>query len=155
MSDCPFCKMISGELESIFVHQDPICSALMSFQPINPGHLMVIPNQHIQDLEDLPEETAAHLFLTGQQLGRALRNSGIQCEGINIFLTAGRASESKIPHLHLHVIPRFEGDGFEFLFSPRYAEIPILDELEKNAYHIKAALEMMTSHERMREDREQ
>jgi histidine triad (HIT) family protein len=141
MKDCPFCLFITGELEGIILHQDQICSAILSMQPINPGHLLVVPNQHIQDLDELPDETADHLFRLGRQIARAVRESGVKCEGINFYLADGRAADQKIPHLHLHIIPRFEDDGFIIQTSPRAAELPTREELLKNAHHIQKALE--------------
>jgi histidine triad (HIT) family protein len=113
----------------------------MDIQPINSGHMVIIPNEHFSGLEDLPQETGQHIFSVGQKLARALRGSGLQCEGINFFLADGKAAMQEVFHFHLHVIPRFDGDGFGFQFSPRYAELPTRDELEKDAFHIKRSLE--------------
>lgn len=113
----------------------------MDIQPINPGHILIIPNEHFIGLEDLPPEIGQHIFLIGQKLALALRNSGLQCEGINLFLADGKAAMQEVFHFHLHVIPRYENDGFGFQFSPRYAELPTRDELEKNAFHIKRSFE--------------
>ncbi len=141
MAACPYCKIVTGDLESIVVHQDQLCTAFMSIQPINPGHLILVPNEHIPDLEGLSPDTAAHLFQIGGQLGRAVRHSGIQCQGINLYLAESWAGSQEVPHLHLHIIPRFEGDGFDFQYSPRYAELPTRRELENNAFYIKQALQ--------------
>ncbi len=141
MENCLFCKIIAGDLEGTIVYKDEICTALMDIQPINPGHLMVIPNEHSKDLNDLPPETGMHIFAIAQKLAAGLRGSGILCEGINLFLADGKAAMQEVFHFHLHVIPRFDGDGFGFQFSPRYAELPTRDELNKNAYYIKQVLE--------------
>ncbi len=143
MNGCIFCKIISGELPGTLVYQDDLCTALMDIHPINPGHLLVIPNKHAPDLKTLPEETAKHIFATSQKLAASVRESGIRCEGINLFVADGKAAMQEVFHFHLHIIPRFEGDGFGFQFSPQYAELPTHDELEKNAYHIKQAIEFL------------
>jgi histidine triad (HIT) family protein len=140
MENCPFCKILTGELPSTQVYSDEICTALMDIQPFNPGHLLVIPNEHITGFSDLPTETGKHIFGIAQKLAQALQVSGIQSDGINLFLADGKAAMQEVPHFHLHIIPRFEGDGFELRFSPRYLELPTRDELEKNAHHIKQAL---------------
>lgn len=140
MSDCPFCNIIAGDLQGSFVYQDEICSAVMDIQPINDGHLLVMPNEHIPDLASVPPEAAAHIFLVAQKLASAIRQSGIQCQGINLFLADGKAAMQEVPHFHLHVIPRYQDDGFGFQFSPRYAELPTRKELDDNAYHIQQAL---------------
>jgi histidine triad (HIT) family protein len=138
---CPFCRILAGELEGTFVFQDQICSAIMDIQPINPGHLLVIPNDHHQDLQELPPETGKHIFKVAQRLAAALRDSGVKCEGINIFIADGKVAFQDVFHFHLHIIPRYTDDGFGLQFSPRYAELPTRDELEKNAFYIKQAIE--------------
>lgn len=141
MNDCLFCSILASDLESTKVYQDKECTVLMDIQPINPGHMLVIPNEHYPSLETLPIELGQHIFSVAQKIASALRNSGIQCEGVNLFLADGKAAMQEVFHFHLHVIPRFEGDGFGFQFSPRYAELPTRDELDKNAYHIQRSLE--------------
>jgi len=141
MDDCLFCSILASELESTKVYQDQECTVLMDIQPINPGHMLVIPNEHHPSLESLPVDLGQHIFSVAQKTASALRSSGIQCEGVNLFLADGKAAMQEVRHFHLHVIPRYEGDGFGFQFSPRYAELPTRDELEKNAFHIQRSLE--------------
>jgi len=140
MSDCPFCNILAGDLTGSFAYQDEICTAVMDIQPINDGHLLVMPNEHIPDLASLNPEAASHIFLVAQRLAQAVRESGVQCEGINLFLADGKAAMQQVPHLHLHIIPRYQDDGFNFQFSPRYFELPTREELDQNAFHIKQAL---------------
>ena len=140
MDKCPFCNILSGNLAGTIVHQDEVCTAFMDIQPINPGHILVIPNQHIADLNDLPPDVGKQIFSVGQKLASALRRSSVECEGINLFLADGKAAMQDVFHTHLHVIPRFEGDGFGFTFSPRYTELPTRDNLEYIGYQIKEAI---------------
>lgn len=141
MTDCPFCKIANGDLPASIVHQDDRVTAFLDVQPINAGHILIIPNEHVQNLENLPPEIGQHLFSLAQQIALAIRKSGIQSPGINFFLADGKQAMQEVPHLHLHVFPRFEGDGFEFQFSPTYFELPTRDELDKNAHHIKQSLQ--------------
>jgi len=140
VENCPFCKIMAGELPGTVVYSDEICTVLMDIQPINPGHLLVLPNEHYQEFNDLPQESGKHIFGIAQKVAQAVRKSGIRCEGINLFLADGKVALQEVPHFHLHIIPRFEGDGFGLQFSPRYAELPTRDELDKNSFHIKKAL---------------
>ena len=78
MDKCPFCNILSGNLEGTFVYKDEICTAIMDIQPINPGHILVIPNQHIPDLASLPPEIGKQIFSVGQKLASALRRSSVQ-----------------------------------------------------------------------------
>jgi histidine triad (HIT) family protein len=145
MSACPFCNIVTGELESTIIYQDQDCTVLMDIQPINPGHMLVIPNEHFPSLDSLPANLGQHIFTIGQKYAKALRESGIQCEGVNLFVADGKAAMQEVFHFHLHIIPRYEGDGFGFQFSPRYAELPTRDELEDNAYYIRQSLDNLTN----------
>jgi len=143
MDKCPFCNILAGNLEGTFVYKDEICTAIMDIQPINPGHILVIPNQHFPDLAGLPPVIGMQIFAVGQKIASALRRSSVQCEGVNLFLADGKAAMQDVFHTHLHIIPRFEGDGFGFTFSPSYAELPNRDELETIGYHLKEAINVV------------
>lgn len=145
VDNCPFCKILAGELPGTVVYEDEICTGIMNIQPFTPGHMLVIPNEHYSDFNDLPTKTVKHIFGISQKLAQAVRNSGIHCEGINLFLADGKVAMQEIPHFHLHIIPRYKGDGFGFNFSPRYAELPTRDDLNKNAVHIQQALNNIKS----------
>ena len=140
MSDCIFCEILAGRSPSSIVYQDDVCTAFMDIQPINPGHVLVIPNRHAAFLSDLDENTGAHMFRVAQHLARALRDSGVRCEGVNLFLADGEAAMQEIFHVHLHVFPRYEGDGFGLTFSPDYFDKPGRPELDKVAARIRNAL---------------
>lgn len=144
MNECPFCNILEGKIPGTLVYEDQICTAIMDIHPINPGHILVITNDHVPDLKGLKPDSGKHIFAVAQQLAGAVRNSGFQCEGVNLFLADGKAAMQDVFHFHLHVIPRYEGDGFGFQFSPRYAELPTRNELENNAYYIKQALENLS-----------
>ena len=139
MDDCIFCKILSGELPSSIVYQDDQCTALMDIQPVNPGHVLVIPNDHAAYLADLDEQVGGHIFQIGQRLAAALRKSGVRCEGVNFFLADGEAAMQEIFHVHLHVFPRYEGDGFGLTFSPDYFTLPERAELDRIAEDIQQA----------------
>ena len=141
MESCIFCDILAGKLPASMVHQDEICSVFMDIQPVNPGHVLVIPNDHAAYLADLEEDTGAHLFRIAQRTAAALRVSGVQCEGVNFFLADGEAANQDVFHVHLHVIPRFPEDGFGFRFSPSYFTRPERSELDGIAEDIRNALE--------------
>ena len=140
MSDCIFCEILSGKQPSSVVYQDDVCTALMDIQPVNPGHVLVIPNRHAAFLADLDEDTGAHMFRIAQRLAQALRGSGVKCEGVNLFLADGEAAMQEVFHVHLHVFPRFKGDGFGLTFSPAYFDKPDRSELDEVAEGIRNAL---------------
>src|SRR5207344_3416588 len=92
MSDCIFCDILSGNLPCSVVYRDKRCTALMDIQPINPGHVLVIPNSHATRLADLRETTGSEMFRVAQKVAAALRASGLRCEGVNLFLADGEAA---------------------------------------------------------------
>ena len=139
--DCVFCGILSGESEVSLVYRDEVCAAFMDIQPVNPGHLLVVPNRHAAYLADLREEEGAQIFRVAQRLAAALRRSGVKCEGINFFLADGEAAMQEVFHFHLHIIPRYRGDGFGLKFAPGYFQKPARGELNEAAGNIRAALD--------------
>ncbi len=135
--ECIFCQIVSGTKPSSTVYRDDACTAFLDIRPINDGHLLVIPNRHASFLVDLDPEDGARLFRVGQKLAGALRTSGIRCEGVNLLLSDGRAAMQEVFHVHLHVIPRFPGDGFGLRFGPGFGRRPERDLLDGIAEKIK------------------
>ncbi len=141
MNGCIFCEILAGRQPASRVYQDEVCTAFMDIQPVNPGHVLVIPNEHVVHLAELDEDTGAHLFVIGRKLAGAVRQSGVKCEGINLFLADGEAAGQDVFHVHLHVIPRYRKDGFGLRFSPRYFIRPPRSELEKLAQAIRGYMD--------------
>jgi len=139
-SSCVFCAILQGQAEASLVYADERVVAFMDIQPINPGHLLVVPRLHAPHLADLDPETGGHLFQVGMRLAAAVRRSGVRCEGVNLFLADGAPAGQQVPHLHLHVVPRFRGDGFGFRFNPDYFCRPDRAALEKVAESIRRAM---------------
>jgi len=115
----------------------------MDIQPVNPGHLLVVPRRHGPLMQDFDESTAAHVWLVAMRMGEALRSSGVRCEGINLLVPDGEAAFQDIPHFHVHVIPRYIGDGFGLTFPPGYENMPARAELDVIAQHVRAATEVV------------
>jgi histidine triad (HIT) family protein len=140
MNACIFCEIIAGNAEASLVYQDKLSIAFMDIRPVNPGHILVVPKQHAAGIAGLPEETGGHLFRIAQKLAAALYSSGLHCEGVNFFLADGEAAGQDVFHIHLHVLPRFSGDGFGLVFGPRYSRLPDRSELDEKAQEIRDAL---------------
>ena len=134
--DCKFCKLINKESPISIVYEDDKVISFMDIQPINPGHLLIIPKTHATNLKELEPDTGGHMFKTAMRLSSALRASGIRCEGVNFFLADGEVAGQDVFHVHLHVIPRFTGDGFGFKLNASYWVLPDREELDKIANKI-------------------
>ena len=139
--DCVICNIVSGGLEVSMVYQDDCCSAFLDHQPINPGHALVVPNRHASNLAELDEESGAQVFRVAQRIAVALRNSEVKCEGVNISLADGEAAGQEVFHVHLHVFPRYVGDGFSLRFGPHYRDKPKRQELNEIADRIRNTLQ--------------
>ena len=138
---CIFCEIIRGQAQASIVYSDQHVLAFMDIQPVNPGHLLVVPRVHANYLSALDPETGGRLFQAGMRMAAAISRSGIRCEGINLHLADGRAAGQEIFHVHLHVIPRFLGDGFGLRFGPEYYNLPDRSTLDRTATDIRMALE--------------
>jgi histidine triad (HIT) family protein len=140
MEACIFCEILSGKAPASLVYQDDICLAFMDIQPINPGHMLLIPRQHAASLADLPLEIGSHLFQVGQRLVQGLRLSGLPCEGVNLMLADGEAAGQDVFHVHLHIVPRLWQDGFGFKFPDNFWRKPPRAHLDLAAQKIRRAL---------------
>ena len=141
MKPCIFCEISDGKSESSKVHEDDICLAFMDIQPVNPGHVLVVPKVHFRDLSDLPADIGAHLFQVAQRISLTMPTTQVKSEGIALFLAHGEAAGQEVFHVHLHIIPRFTGDEFGFRFGPNYANLPQRSELDAVAAQIRRQLE--------------
>jgi histidine triad (HIT) family protein len=112
----------------------------MDIQPVNPGHVLIIPTYHAPSLAELDEESGAHMFGIAQRIAAALRDSGLKCEGVNFFLADGEVAGQEVFHVHLHVFPRYTGDGFGLRFGPGYGNRPARAELDAVADKILSVL---------------
>lgn len=138
---CIFCSILQGLAPASLLYQDERCTAFMDIQPVTPGHLLVVPNRHAACLAELDAEDGAQLMRVGQRLAAALRRSGLRCEGVNLFLADGKAAGQEVFHVHLHVFPRYAGDGFSLRFGPRYSTRPGRQQLDQAAQQIREALD--------------
>jgi len=140
MEDCTFCRIIKGVAPASIAYSDEKVMAIMDIQPVNSGHVLIIPKIHAAQLSELSEETGAHMFKIAMRITEALRQSDIKCEGINLFLADGEAAGQEIFHVHLHVIPRSRGDGFKIKFGPNYSSRPEREELYRIGEKIREAM---------------
>lgn len=136
-SDCPFCAMAAGASPASVAYEDDRVIAFMDTGPVNPGHLLVVPRRHAASLADLDEDTGAHLFRVTLRMAAAVRGSGVRCEGVNLFLADGEAAFQEVFHAHVHVFPRFRGDGFRV--DADWSQRPARDELDRVAALIRRA----------------
>jgi diadenosine tetraphosphate (Ap4A) HIT family hydrolase len=136
---CVFCDIVAGNVPASVVYRDNRCLAFMDIRPVTPGHLLVIPLAHSAHLADLDAATGGHLFVVAQKLAAGIRRSGLAADGINFFLADGEAAGQEVFHVHLHVFPRFRGDGFGLRFAPEYGQPVARERLDSEANAIATA----------------
>lgn len=136
---CIFCKIVRRELPSSILAEDHHTVAFLDIRPINPGHFLVIPKAHAARLADLPPGEGGRIFEMARELTPALYASGVKCEGVNYHLADGEVAGQEILHVHLHVYPRYAGDGVGLRMGPRYGTMPKREDLERLAAAIRAA----------------
>jgi histidine triad (HIT) family protein len=134
---CPFCQLVAGETPASIVFEDDDAVAAMDIEPLTPGHVLVLPREHASTLSDLDENIGAHVFRIALRTQRALRGSGLRCDGVNLLLADGEAAGQEVFHVHLHVLPRFEDDGFGLVY--KRARRPSRGDLDAAAVRIRRA----------------
>ncbi|HAS84522.1 MAG TPA: HIT family protein [Candidatus Yonathbacteria bacterium] len=109
--DCLFCKIIAGEIPSTKVYEDDTVLAFLDIHPVNIGHTLVIPKTHHANLYETPDDDLAHMIAVVKKLSIAVKGA-LSADGINIEMNNDPVAGQIIFHTHLHIVPRFEGDGF-------------------------------------------
>ena len=141
MDNCIFCQIVASELPASIFYEDDVVFGVMTIGPVTTGHAMVIPKQHAAYLADMDEETGRHLWTITQRTAAAIRESGVRCEGINIFLADGEAAFQEIFHVHMHVFPRYNGDPFKLVAD--WDIKPPREELDSVAEQIRLAYDRL------------
>ena len=139
MSSCILCDIVRGDAEGSFVYRDDVVSAFLDIKPVNPGHLLMIPNEHVQLIRDVPAGVRQLLFEFAIRIGEALR-AAERADGFDLFLADGEAAGQETPHAHVHVIPRFKGDGFTIDARAWKEPQPSRAELDQLAEEISSAM---------------
>lgn len=108
--DCIFCKILSGKIPARTVAQNDNAVAILDAFPLVPGHALVMPKAHFAKVQDASPEQSRDVFELVGRVAAAIE-SGLGAEGSLVAIHNGRAAGQEIPHLHVHIIPRKEGDG--------------------------------------------
>ncbi|WP_029366646.1 HIT family protein [Mycobacterium sp. UM_WWY] len=111
---CVFCAIVAGDAPAVRIYEDDDYLGILDIRPFTPGHTLVLPKKHTVDLTDTPPETLAGMAVVGQRIARAARESGLHADGTNIAINDGKAAFQSVFHIHLHVVPRHDGDKLSF-----------------------------------------
>jgi len=108
-AQCIFCKILSGEIPSFKIYEDSKVYAFLDINPVNAGHTLVIPKEHYIVLPQMPDAQATHLMKVVKYLSGAIFEM-TGAHGINVYQNNGAAAGQEVPHVHFHIIPRFQDD---------------------------------------------
>ena len=128
--DCEFCSIVQKEMPASIVFEDDETIAFLDIKPINDGHTLVIPKKHCETIYELPDDEIACLFRTVRNIALAIK-SGVGADGITILQRNGKAAHQHVFHVHVHVIPRYEGQKLAHSKGVGEASRERLDEIAK------------------------
>lgn len=134
--DCIFCKIANGEIPSDTVYEDDKYRAILDLSPAVKGHTLIIPKDHFDDLLSADEETLESVLKLAQRIGAA-QLKALKCDGFNVVQNNGEAAGQTVHHLHVHIIPRYNG-GAKMVAWEQLKSEP--EEQQKIAGEIKTAL---------------
>jgi len=135
--DCLFCKIAQGSIPSAKVYEDDSLVAFLDIKPVNPGHVLIIPKQHYPSLLETPEAVAGSLLAIAPSLGKALMQA-TKAEGFNVAVNTGRVAGQVVDHVHVHLMPRHAGDGYELWHGKPYEN---QEAMHKMGNSIRSALQ--------------
>jgi histidine triad (HIT) family protein len=136
--DCIFCKIAAGQIPCTKVFEDDRVLAFMDINPLNDGHLLVIPKNHAATILEVSEADFAAVATATHKVAAAVQKA-LNPDGINVLQLNGKAANQVVPHLHVHIVPRWSGDG---LTISRWEIIPgDMEKVSATAEKIAKALQ--------------
>ena len=111
-----FTKICAGEIPSTKIYEDDVCIVILDINPVHKGHSLVISRHPYSNIGQCPEEVLSHLICVAKKV-EAKQRQVLRCDGSNILINNDPASGQEVPHIHIHVIPRYENDGMKFGFT--------------------------------------
>ena len=124
--NCIFCKLVAKQAPASVVYEDEAVMSFLDIRPLNLGHTQVIPKAHFVDIFDVPVELLSRVHAVAKQVAPAIKKA-TGADGISIIQQNGKAAGQDIFHLHVHVVPRFEGQKL-----PRFNELQLVERSKLN-----------------------
>lgn len=112
MADCIFCKIVKGEVPCYKIYEDENFLAFLDTLPVNPGHSLVISKKHYEDILDAPQDVLCEMIKVVQKISKTVIKI-VNSPGFNIGINNKKVSGQGIFHIHIHIMPRFENDGYK------------------------------------------
>lgn len=115
--DCIFCKIAKGEIPSKTIYEDEEFRVILDLGPATRGHALILPKKHADNLYELSDETAAAAMKLARKMALLMKEK-LHCDGLNLVQNNGAAAGQTVSHFHVHIIPRYEGDGQSINWVP-------------------------------------
>lgn len=115
--NCIFCRIANGEIPSRTIYEDDRFRAILDLGPATKGHALILPKEHYEDLFAMPEELAAEAMKLAKRLA-GIQKERLNADGLNLVQNNGTAAGQTVRHFHIHLIPRYEGDGQTIGWKP-------------------------------------
>lgn len=117
MDDCIFCKIANGEIPSATIYEDDDFRVILDLGPAADGHALVIPKKHYANVYEIPDELAGKAMIVAKKVVSYLKDA-LPCDGYNIVQNNGESAGQTVFHFHMHLIPRYNGDGVGVTWKP-------------------------------------
>ena len=118
---CIFCQIIAGKVQSRKVYEDDNVIALFDINPANPGHILLLTKEHYSIMPQIPDDDVAYVFMVVKSLSNSMLRS-IDAQGTNIIVANGIAAGQRAQHFMVHIIPRKDNDGINFVLPQKAME---------------------------------
>jgi histidine triad (HIT) family protein len=137
--NCLFCMMSAHELDYVAVLEDKDLMVIMDLYPATPGHVLVLPRQHVEAIYEMPLDVGDRIMRTAIRVAKAIRER-LSPVGLNLVQANGSVAGQTISHFHLHIIPGYENDQVALRFG--HGNTPgSITELECTAFALMSALD--------------
>jgi histidine triad (HIT) family protein len=136
MTSCVFCRIVAKEIPATVVHEDEYTLAFMDIGQVNPGHVLVALKKHADNIYALEDAQAGAVFRAAARVARAIRGA-FEPQGLSVYQANGAAAGQTVFHLHIHLVPRYEGDGMALSWPVKN---PPREKLVEYAEKIRAKL---------------
>lgn len=115
--DCIFCKIANGIIPANALYEDDDFKVIFDLGPASKGHVLILPKEHFDNVFEMSDEYAAKVFGVAKKVAEAIKKT-FNCDGVNILQNNGKAAGQTVFHFHMHIIPRYVGDGINIGWTP-------------------------------------
>lgn len=130
MENCIFCKIANGEIPAATLYEDENFRVILDLGPASKGHALIPPKSHAANIYELSDEMAAKAMILAKKMATAM-TAALKCDGFNIVQNNGECAGQTVFHFHMHLIPRYKGDGVGLTWTPGELSDEVRDEILK------------------------